>query len=170
MINPYQTSQTSIEPTRATPLPRTTARKLVDAVLIWFGVLFGAHTGVAVDEGFSIQAAANRGLSNPMHTLYHFLPVGACVIATVACWSRVRFHSRNRYNVPRGIRFPGGFTIGCATYLIASWLEPAQILIPLFVLIATSLIYLEFESLFCKSILTTTPSGSGFSDNHADSH
>ena len=167
MINPYQASQTSIEPACAPPLPRTASRKLVDAVLIWFGVMFGAHAGVALDEGFNIQAAANRGLSNPLQTLYFFLPVGACVIVTVACWSRVRFHGQNRYHVLKGIRFPGGVTIGCATYLIASWLEPAQIFIPLVVLIATSVIYLEVESLFCKFVLISTPTESGFSDHGA---
>lgn len=166
MINPYRPSQASIEPILAPPLPRTAARRLVDAALIWVGVLIGAHAGVAVDEGFSIQAAANRGLANPMQTLYFFLPVGACVIATVAVWSRVRFHGPNRCNVPWGLRLPGGFIIGCATYLIASWLDPTQIYIPLVVLVATSVIYVELEGMICKSAFTATPTDSKCLDNN----
>ncbi len=165
MVNPYQAPQSLIVPTRMRPVPRTAARRLIDAALIWLGVLFGAHGGVAVIDG--LQAAANRGLSSPVGTLYFFAPVGICVIATVACWSFVRFRGSNAYQLIWGIRFPGGITIGCITFLIASWLNPNHIIVPVAILVMTTMVYVELEALLCRSLSAPKPSGSELSENHA---
>lgn len=163
MTNPYEAPQNLIGQTPfRVPLPRSVFRRLFDAILIWFGVLLGGHIGVATREG--IRAAFDRGMADPLHTLYFFMPVGGAVIATVAIWSWVRFRGKNQYKLPLGFRFLGGCIIGCATYVIATWLEPSGFLIPLSILVTASVLYLEFEGMFCRAVFASLPE-LGFANN-----